>query len=164
MLVFNLWPALPVFYFFSTSFSNFSCNCVTGFSVLNQFDVVQNVFFYHYEVWLLGRDFSRHLSFAAGTLLLQEKKKKMLRIFFQVLQVADEAYFNKIQCRCVLVLSSLVRTCKSHVQKDAGWCWSLSFTCRNDGRFEAEKDRPCPQQSVQTFVCRLSADYSSHTV
>lgn len=79
----------------------------------------------------------------------KKKKKKMLRIFFQILQVADEAYFNKIRCRCVFVLSSLVRTCKSHVQKDAGWCWSLSFSCRNDGWFEAEKDRPCPRKSVQ---------------
>lgn len=80
ILVFNLWPTMPVS-FFSTSSRNFSCKYVTGFSVLNQFDVVQNVFFYHYEVWLLGRDFSRPLSVAAVTLPIQEKKK-MLRIFF----------------------------------------------------------------------------------
>lgn len=150
MLVFNLWPTLPVFYFFSTSSRNFSCNCYKIFCIKPIWCGTKRIFL---PLWSLTSGQRLLTTFERCSWYItssgKKKKKKMLRIFFQILQVADEAYFNKIRCRCVFVLSSLVRTCKSHVQKDAGWCWSLSFSCRNDGWFEAEKDRPCPRKSVQ---------------
>lgn len=161
MLVFNLWPTLPVFYFFSTSSRNFSCNCYKIFCIKPIWCGTKRIFL---PLWSLTSGQRLLTTFERCSWYItssgKKKKKKMLRIFFQILQVADEAYFNKIRCRCVFVLSSLVRTCKSHVKKDAGWYWSL-------GDLKQRKIDPVPGSlcsDSQTFVCRLSADYSSHTV
>lgn len=85
---FSVWPMICIFFSPMSSTLTSLVMMSQFFSVLNQPDVVQT-FCYQFKVWLLGRDFPLD-SWALWLLSYlfrgkKKEKKRLLRIFFQLL-------------------------------------------------------------------------------